>query len=247
MNGILWRLHTGAPWRDIPLRYGPWKTVYDRFNKWRRSGLWEQLLKRLQVQLDQKGMIDWSRWNIDSTVVRASRSAAGAKKKALESEPSDHALGRSRGGFGTKVHLVSDAGGLILNVVLSGAQVHDSTCFESVMQGVQARQRRGRPRRRPCCVVGDKAYDNRAIRAWLRRRQIRAVIPERKDRRHRAHSRGLDTKLYRQRSIVEQVVGWHKERRSLGTRFEKLAVNFLALNHLALIEQYTRRLSSDRA
>jgi transposase len=87
INAILWRLHTGAPWRDVPSRYGPWQTIYDRFNKWRQSGLWKKLLLRLQVQLDQRGQIDWSRWNIDSTTVRASRSAAGAKKKPAPRNP----------------------------------------------------------------------------------------------------------------------------------------------------------------
>jgi transposase len=87
LNGILWRLHTGAPWRDVPRRYGPWQTVYDRFNRWRKSGVWERLLKMLQVQLDEQGLIDWSRWNVDSTTVRASRSAAGAKKKPAPRSP----------------------------------------------------------------------------------------------------------------------------------------------------------------
>jgi hypothetical protein len=136
---------------------------------------------------------------------------------------------------------------LILGVVLSGAQAHDSTYFEPALQAICVPQPQGPPRRRPCCIVGDKAYDSQQIHAWLKRRHIRAVIPERKDPRRRIHYRQFDRELYRQRSVVEQVAGWHKERRCLGTRYDKLAVNFLAMNYLAIIEQYTRRLSSDRA
>jgi transposase len=134
---------------------------------------------------------------------------------------------------------------LILNLVLSGAQAHDSRYFEPVLQGIKVPQRRGGPRRRPRCIAADKAYDSDRIRRFLRRRHIRAVIPERKDRR-RVHHHRFARELYRQRNLVERLVGWHKERRALGTRYEKLALNFLALNYLAVIEQYTRRLSSDR-
>jgi transposase len=77
-NGILWRLRTGAPWRDLPERYGPWQTVYDRFNGMRRGGLLDRILDRLQAKLNADGLIDPQLWCIDGTVVRASRAAAGA-------------------------------------------------------------------------------------------------------------------------------------------------------------------------
>lgn len=81
VHGILWRLHTGAPWRDLPERYGPWRTVYERFNRWRADGTWDRLAAHLLGELDARGRIDRDLWCIDATVVRASRSAAGAKKK----------------------------------------------------------------------------------------------------------------------------------------------------------------------
>ena len=82
VNGILWHLHTGAPWRDTPERYGPWQTVYDHFNRWRRDGTWANILDPLLLRLDQDGFIDRDLWLVDATVIRASRAAAGAKKKA---------------------------------------------------------------------------------------------------------------------------------------------------------------------
>ena len=81
VNGILWILHTGAPWRDLPERYGPWKTVFARFNGWRRDGTWSRVATALLDELDDHGFIDHDLWCIDGTVIRASRAAAGAGKK----------------------------------------------------------------------------------------------------------------------------------------------------------------------
>src|SRR5262245_12057066 len=82
LNGILWHLHTGAPWRDLPERYGPWQTVYDRFNRWRRDGTLARILDALLLRLDRAGLIDRDLWLVDASVIRATRAAAGAKKKA---------------------------------------------------------------------------------------------------------------------------------------------------------------------
>ena len=81
VNGILWRLHTGAPWPDVPERYGPRKTVYDRFNRWRADGTWARILDASLLRLDDRGLIDRDLWFVDATVIRASRAAAGAGEK----------------------------------------------------------------------------------------------------------------------------------------------------------------------
>jgi len=81
VNGLLWKLNTGAQWRDIPERYGPWGTVYDRFVRWRREGLFDRILDRLRLRLDEEGRIDIELWCLDGSNVRASRSAAGGGKK----------------------------------------------------------------------------------------------------------------------------------------------------------------------
>jgi len=81
LNGIFWILHTGAPWRDLPERFGPWQTVYDHFARWRREGVFAQVVEALQIKLDRRGLIDWDLWCMDGSNVRASRAAAGASKK----------------------------------------------------------------------------------------------------------------------------------------------------------------------
>lgn len=80
VNGILWILGTGAPWRDLPERYGPWPTVYSRFQRWRKAGLWDGIFAAVQQAADAAGELDWEVHYVDGTVVRAHQHAAGAKK-----------------------------------------------------------------------------------------------------------------------------------------------------------------------
>ena len=80
LNGIFWILRTGAPWRDLPSRYGPWSTVSDRYRRWRNSRLWDQMLDALEAQARKMDQIDFTFGAIDGSVVRAHKAAAGAKK-----------------------------------------------------------------------------------------------------------------------------------------------------------------------
>jgi transposase len=79
INGILWRERTGAPWRDLPARYGPWSTVYSRFWRWQRAGVWDRLFAAVQRQADAAGRLDWEVHFVDGTGIRAHQHAAGAK------------------------------------------------------------------------------------------------------------------------------------------------------------------------
>jgi|SRR5690348_14077043 len=87
LNGIFWILGTGAPWRDLPERFGPWQTVYDHFRNWRKAGVFAAVIEALQVKLDNKGYIDWELWCVDGSSVRAARAAAGADKKVSGGTP----------------------------------------------------------------------------------------------------------------------------------------------------------------
>ena len=87
LNGMFWIVRTGAPWRDIPERYGPWQTIFDRFNRWRKNGTLDRMLERLQIRLDKDGKLDWDLWCIDGSSIRASRAAAGAGKRGVPKSP----------------------------------------------------------------------------------------------------------------------------------------------------------------
>ena len=140
-----------------PRRYGPWQTVYDRFNRWRKDGTWAKILDALLLRLDRAGGIDRDLWCVDATISRAHASAAGAGKKSCPRprlggppaaqvvEPEDHALGRSRGGFSTKVHLVCDSQGILLAVWVTAGQRHESRAFEAAMSRARRPRRAGRP------------------------------------------------------------------------------------------------------
>jgi transposase len=91
INGIRWRTRTGAPWRDVPARYGPWQTVYGLFRRWQRDGTRQQILTGLQAQADARGLITWQ-VSVDSTIARAHQHAAGARKGG----PATRRTGRSR-------------------------------------------------------------------------------------------------------------------------------------------------------
>lgn len=80
INGILWIIKTGAPWEDLPERYGSSKTVSSRLYRWRKAGIWDQILAELQRQGDKLGEVEWTIHYVDGTVVRAHQSAAGAKR-----------------------------------------------------------------------------------------------------------------------------------------------------------------------
>jgi transposase len=86
-NGILWILHTGAPWRDLPLTYGPWQTVYHYFNLWRKDGTFDRAVERLRERLDRQGLIDWDLWMVDGSSIRAGRAAGGAGKRGGPGSP----------------------------------------------------------------------------------------------------------------------------------------------------------------
>ena len=244
INGVLWILHTGAPWRDLPRpTYGPWQTVYERFNRWTKDGTWGRLIEALHVRLDAAGKIDWDLFCIDSSWVRASRAAAGASPTdGTTAEPADHALGRSRGGFGSKIHLMCDAKGLPMVVTVTAGQRHEATQFEAVMGRVRVPGRVGRPRTRPKKVAGDKGYSSRRIRRSNRRRGIVSVIPTKTNEKR---IRGFDKASYRRRNVVERCIGWLKESRRLATRFEKLAENFEAMVKLAMLERLLKALLPD--
>jgi transposase len=233
LNGILWVLRTGAPWRDMPERYGPVGTVSSRFYRWRTSGVWGRVLAALQARADARGEVNWDLHFIDATVVRAHQHAAGARQIGDVMGSDDEALGRSQGGFSTKLHLRADRNGRPITAVLTGGERHEQMALEALLdQGAIRRTGPGRPRFRPRRVAGDKGYSSPTARRRLRLRRITPVIPTRKDQRRLAE---FDREAYRERNRIERLINRLKQFRRMATRYEKRAASYLAMVTLAMI------------
>ncbi|WP_437090099.1 IS5 family transposase [Streptomyces sp. enrichment culture] len=249
LEAIAWKYRTNSPWRDMPDELGSFKTAHKRLIRWALDGTWEMILAAVLAAADADDDIDWT-VSVDSTVVRAHQHAAGARKKGVHGEPADHAIGRSRGGLSTKVHLAADGRARPLAFTVTAGQAGDAPAFETVMSRIRVPRRGpGRPRTRPQAVLADRAYSSRAIRSHLRRRGIRAVIPQPSDqvghrlRRGRLGGRppGFDAEAYKQRNAVERCINRLKQWRGLATRTDKLAITYQAALHLAGILIWTRR------
>src|SRR5512134_1829831 len=120
LNGIFWVLRAGAPWRDLPERYGPYTAAYNRFNRWRKAGVWDRLMDAVVKAHDGKVQM------IDSSVVRVHQHAAGAKKKVEIG-----CVGRSRGSLSTKIHARVDAKGRPVALLISPGQDRDAMHAEA--------------------------------------------------------------------------------------------------------------------
>lgn len=180
VEGVLWRLRTGALWRDLPERYGPWERVYTRFRRWQAAGVWDEVSGCAPGRRRRP----WRAGLGSALPGRHEYPGAPTRGGGAQKGGADQALGRSRGGGGAKLHLRTDRHGKPITWTLTPGQTQEATQVAALLeQGAIARSGRGRPRVRPDRVAGDKGYTGRRIRGYLRHRGIGTVIPRQRSKR----------------------------------------------------------------
>lgn len=164
----------------------------------------------------------------------------GRWKKRDPEEPDDHALGRSRGGFSTKIHLLCDRDGNPLHFHLTPGQAHESTALEALLQGADENlfDEYGDPIAWPVALAGDKGYRAEWIDEYLLNLEITPVIPTKENQDREERLVEFDREAYRDRNIIERLIGWLKESRRIFSRFEKTAKNFGGFLKIAFIQRY---------
>lgn len=164
------------------------------------------------------------------------------EKNEEPNEPDDHALGRSRGGWGSKIHILCDGDGNPLHFEVSAGQVHDASMLDSVLVGADENlhDEDGVVMAWAVKLACDKGYRAAWIDEYILGLGMIPVIPSKKNENPDLRPIAFDKATYRRRSIVECLIGWLKECRRIATRFEKTAINFAGMVRLAFIHRYLR-------
>lgn len=219
LNGIFWVLRSGAPWRDLPENYGPYTTCYNRFVRWRQAGIWDKIMEAMAAAHD--GTVKM----IDTSIVRVHQHGA-----CVAGNREQH-MGRSRGGLTSKIHAVVDANGLPVQLGLTPGEAHDNRLCAELLTGLQPKT----------LLLADRGYDADWIRALVNQQGAWANIPP---KRNRKEPICFSPHLYRARNLVERFFNKIKQCRRIATRYDKLAVNYLAFVKLAAIRIWLRAYES---
>ena len=213
LSALLWMTKEGASWRALPKVYGYWNSIYRRFGRWCDAGVFEKLHQHFHDAGELSAV-----W-VDSTIVRAHSAAAGARKKNQGRR--HEALGRSHGGFTTKLHAAVSDTFLPLHFLLTPGASHDVKQASALIAGYSFD-----------AVIADTAYDSDAFRAGITTQGGVAVI---RPRRNRVEDRPYDAELYKRRNVIERFFHRLKQYRRVATRYDKYARRYLGFVYLAAI------------
>lgn len=215
LNGIIWVLRSGARWRDLPDTFGPYTTCYNRFVRWRRAGVWNQLMNALTAGHCTAVQM------INTSVVRVHQHGA------CLADNREQLMGRSRDGLTTKIHAVVDTSGLPVRLALTTGEAHDNRLFLTLLSGLKS----------GAMVLADRGFDADLIRTLVSQHGAWANIPP---KRNRTEPICFSPHLYRARNLVERFFNKIKQCRRVATRYDKLAANYLTLIQLASIKLWLR-------
>ena len=210
LQAVLYRLRQGSTWRSLSI-FAPYTTIYTRWKQWCEAGVWEKILKKLIHKAAGK------LWSIDSSCIKVHKHGFGAAG-GIENQ----SIGKTKGGWNTKVHALTDIQGRPITIFLGAGNRHDILSAPDLIEGQSDRY-----------ILADKAYDSDSFRELLAERGLTACIPPKANRiTPSSYHKGF----YKKRHNVENFFQRIKEHRAVSTRYEKLDERFLALTTLASIK-----------
>lgn len=212
LNAMVWIARSGAPWRDLPERFGPWGTVYSRFRKWIDDGFLDNIFRILSLDAEL------SEISIDASIVQAHQHSAGARKNSLPNE-----IGRSRGGPSTKIHAAVDTYGYPVYIMISEGQRNDINFAIPVLEHINIEGSN---------VLADRGYDSNKLIDYIYDKGGEPTIPSRKGAKF---ERLCDWWLYKERHLVEKLFLKLKSYRRIATRYDKLPFTYLGFICIASI------------
>ncbi len=209
VEGILYRMRVGCPWRDLPSKFGFWNSIYQQFNRWSSKNKLMKIFKSLVDDPD----LEWE--FIDGSIVKAHQHSTGA------ASDEDEAIGKSVAGNTTKIHMTVDAHGLPIDFEITGGEVHDVKIAPEFFSKLPSAD----------YMIADKAYDSEELRDLIRSKSSIPVIP----RKHNSKTGNddIDWALYKYRHLIENVFARLKHFRAIATRYDKLKRNFASMVALA--------------
>jgi len=208
IEGLYYTLRSGCQWRFLPEYYGDGRAVHKRFFEWKKKGIWDDFFEYMKKDPDMETFM------LDGTIVRAHACAAGYVKNSNEQE----ALGRSCGGFSTKIHALVDALGNPIKFILTAGQIHDVTQAKSLCENVHDAN-----------ICADKAYDSDEFIKCLKSNNCTPAIPSKQNR---IIKRDYDKVTYKERYLIECFFGKIKHFRRIFSRFDKAASTYLAFSKI---------------
>ena len=208
VEGVWYVLRTGCQWRLLPTYYGHWRKIHKRYKKWSERGIWSDLMSSVSDIDNQAAMID-------ATIVRAHACASGYSKNGNE----EQALGRSKGGFTTKIHALVDGLGNPVKFILTAGNRNDVTQAAELLKEQQN-----------TVVLADKGYDSQVLVDMLENQGCTVVIPSKKNAKN---PRKIDNEQYKERFLVEAFFSKIKQFRRIFSRFDKTTCAYSGFLHLA--------------
>jgi len=209
VEGILYRMRVGCPWRDLPECFGNWNSVYKQFNRWSAAGKIMNFFKMMVQDPD----LEWG--FIDGSIVRSHQHSAGAPGNE------DQGIGISCGGNSTKIHMVVESCGFPIEFDITGGEVHDSKKAPDLIEKMPVTE----------FTIADKGYDSEELRKQIMEKGSIPVIPRKSN--SKIGNVTMDWCLYKYRHLVENLFARIKHFRAIATRYDKLKRNFAAMISMA--------------